>query len=41
LWGGGKAGVTVRLAVTRQGKERKIEVNTIDRYRYLKLDATY
>jgi hypothetical protein len=25
----------------RQGEEREIEVETIDRYRYFKLDATY
>ena len=41
LWRHGDAGVTVRLGVTRQGEEREIEVNTIDRYRYLKLDTTY
>ena len=39
--GRGNAGVTVRLGVTRQGKEQEIEVKTIDRYRYLKLDTTY
>jgi hypothetical protein len=27
--------------VTRQGEERQIEVKTIDRYRYFKLDTTY
>ena len=41
LWRQGDAGVTVRLGVTRQGEEREIEVETIDRYRYLKLDTTY
>jgi len=41
LWRHGDAGVTVRLGVARQGEEREIEVNTIDRYRYLKLDTTY
>ena len=41
LWGRGNAGITVRLGVTRQGKEQEIEVQTIDRYRYLKLDTTY
>jgi S1-C subfamily serine protease len=41
LWRRGDAGVTVRLGVTRQGEEREIEVETIDRYRYLKLDTTY
>jgi serine protease Do len=41
LWGRGAAGITVKLAVTRQGEERQIEVRTIDRYRYLKLDTTY
>jgi S1-C subfamily serine protease len=41
LWRRGSAGVTVKLGVSRQGKEREIEVETIDRYRYLKLDTTY
>jgi S1-C subfamily serine protease len=41
LWGRGEAGVTVKLTVTRQGEERDIEVKTIDRYRYLKLNTTY
>jgi S1-C subfamily serine protease len=41
LWRRGDAGVTVRLGVTRQGGEREIEIETIDRYRYLKLDTTY
>ncbi len=41
LWRRGDAGVTVRLGVTRQGEEREIEVKTIDRYRYLKLDTSY
>jgi S1-C subfamily serine protease len=41
LWGRGKAGVRVRLSVTRQGEERDVEVETSDRYRYLKLDTTY
>jgi S1-C subfamily serine protease len=41
LWGRGDAGVTIKLTVTRQGEERQIEVKTIDRYRYLKLDTTY
>jgi S1-C subfamily serine protease len=41
LWGRGDAGVTVKLTVTRQGEERQIDVKTIDRYRYLKLDTTY
>ena len=41
LWRRGDAGVTVRLSLTRQGEEREIEVETIDRYRYFKLDATY
>jgi S1-C subfamily serine protease len=41
LWRQGDAGVTVQLGVTRQGEEREIEVKTIDRYRYLKLDTTY
>jgi hypothetical protein len=33
--------VTVKLTVRRQAEEREIEVKTIDRYRYLKLDTTY
>jgi S1-C subfamily serine protease len=41
LWGRGAAGVTVRLSLLRQGEQRDIEVETIDRYRYLKLDTTY
>jgi S1-C subfamily serine protease len=41
LWRHGDAGVTVRLGVTRQDEQREIEVKTIDRYRYLKLDTTY
>ena len=41
LWRQGDAGVTVRLGVTRQGEDRDIEVKTVDRYRYLKLDTTY
>jgi len=41
LWGRGAAGIAVKLTVTRQGENREIEVKTIDRYRYLKLDTTY
>ena len=41
LWRLGDAGVTVKLSVSRQGRERDLEVRTIDRYRYLKLDTTY
>ena len=41
LWRRGAAGIAVRLTVTRQGEEREIQVKTIDRYRYLKLDTTY
>jgi S1-C subfamily serine protease len=41
LWRRGDAGVTVQLGVTRQGERHEIEVKTIDRYRYLKLDTTY
>ncbi len=41
LWRRGEAGVTITLSLTRQGEEREIEVKTIDRYRYLKLDTTY
>jgi len=41
LWRQGDAGMTVRLGVTWQGEVREIDVKTIDRYRYLKLDTTY
>jgi S1-C subfamily serine protease len=41
LWRRGDAGVTVRLGLTRQGEAREIEVETIDRYRYFKLDTKY
>jgi S1-C subfamily serine protease len=41
LWGRGQPGIGVKLTVTRQGEPREIEVKTIDRYRYLKLDTTY
>jgi S1-C subfamily serine protease len=41
LWRRGEAGITVRLRLTRQGEERDVEVETIDRYRYLRLDTTY
>ena len=41
LWRLGDAGVTVKLNVSRQGREQEIEIRTIDRYRYLKLDTTY
>ena len=41
LWRRGDAGVTVTLSLTRQGEEREIEVETIDRYRYFKLNTTY
>ena len=41
LWRRGDAGITVKLTVTRQREDREIEVKTIDRYRYLKLDTTY
>jgi S1-C subfamily serine protease len=41
LWQRGNAGVAVRLGVSRQGEEQEIEVKTINRYRYLKLDTTY
>jgi serine protease DegQ len=41
LWRLGDAGIPVRLSVTRQGREQELEVRTIDRYRYLKLDTTY
>jgi S1-C subfamily serine protease len=41
LWRHGDAGIVVKLAVTRQGKEREVEVKTIDRYRYLRLETTY
>jgi S1-C subfamily serine protease len=41
LWRLGDAGVAVQLSVIRQGREQVLEVRTIDRYRYLKLDTTY
>jgi S1-C subfamily serine protease len=41
LWSRGGAGVTVKLSVRRQGQDREIDVKTMDRYRYLKLDTTY
>ena len=41
LWSRGTAGVAVKLSVRRQGGDREIEVKTMDRYRYLKLDTTY
>jgi hypothetical protein len=34
-------GFSQALSVTRQGEKREVEVTTIDRYRYLKLDTTY
>jgi S1-C subfamily serine protease len=41
LWGRGEAGIAVELTVNRQGEQHEIGVNTIDRYRYLKLGTTY
>jgi S1-C subfamily serine protease len=41
LWSRGDAGVTVKLAVRRQGQDREIDIKTTDRYRYLKLNTTY
>lgn len=41
LWGRGNAGIAVDLTVTRGGETREIAVETIDRYRYLKLDTAY
>ena len=41
LWRRGEAGITVRLSLGRQGEERDVEVRTIDRYRYLRLETTY
>jgi len=41
LWGRGAAGVTVKLAVMRDGERHEIAVRTVDRYRYLKLGTTY
>jgi S1-C subfamily serine protease len=41
LWGRGAAGVAVTLSLLRQGEQRDVRVETIDRYRYLKLDTTY
>lgn len=41
LWGRGGAGAVVKLTVLRQGEEHEINVDTVDRYRYLKLGTTY
>jgi S1-C subfamily serine protease len=41
LWQRGEAGIAVRLSLARQGEERDVEVRTIDRYRYLRLETTY
>jgi serine protease Do len=41
LWRRGEAGITVKLSITRQDEEHEVDVKTIDRYRYLKLDTTY
>jgi S1-C subfamily serine protease len=41
LWRRGDAGIVVKLAVTRGGAESEVQVKTIDRYRYLRLDTTY
>jgi serine protease Do len=41
LWRRGAAGVTVKLSVTREDEEREIEVKTVDRYHYLRLETTY
>ena len=41
LWRQGPAGITVKLSLARQGEERDVEVKTIDRYRYLRLETTY
>ena len=38
LWQRGEAGIAVRLSLARQGEERDVEVTTIDRYRYLRLE---
>ena len=36
-----QAGIAVKLSLARQGEERDVEVRTIDRYRYLRLETTY
>jgi S1-C subfamily serine protease len=41
LWGRGQPGIGVKLTLTRHGEPHDIELKTIDRYRYLKLDMTY
>jgi branched-chain amino acid transport system permease protein len=41
LWSRGTAGVAVKLSLRRQAQDREIEVKTMDRYRYLRLDTTY
>ena len=41
LWQRGQAGIAVKLSLARQGEERDVEVRTIDRYRYLRLETTY
>jgi S1-C subfamily serine protease len=41
VWSQGTAGVTVPLTVLHGGKRIEVGVPSIDRYRYLKLDASY
>jgi S1-C subfamily serine protease len=41
VWALGAAGVEVPLTVRQDGAERDINVKSIDRYKYLKLDTTY
>jgi S1-C subfamily serine protease len=41
LWRLGDAGIAVKLTVIRHGEQREFEVQTIDRYRYLKLGTSY
>ncbi len=41
LWAQGTAGVAVPLTVLQGGEPRQLKVETIDRYKYLKLNTSY
>ena len=41
LWAQGDAGVTVPLTIEQDGARRDIDVPSVDRYRYLKLNTSY
>ena len=41
LWAQGSAGVAVPLTVFQGGEPRQLKVETIDRYKYLRLNTTY